>query len=107
YNDEIESELKSDPNSASSTPLNLPASVPSGNLEIINAVAAVTFDTAASDVISVSGMMPVSAGFATKDLTVIENLGGVVQSCVLNAKGVGKKGVNGFSIAVRSTRGAV
>ena len=105
YSDEIETELASDPASAASTPLNLPAAAPARALELTSSVVSIDFSVASEDAITVAGFLPVRADFVLHGHDGDQpDIAGVVKAFTLKSGGGGKKGVNTFSLRLKGAK---
>lgn len=105
FSDETENALGTDPNSAASTPLNLPPATQAGALDTTSMVIGLDFQEAGFDAIATNGALPIPVGFQPKGSVVVINIAGVVKALTLNAAGTGTKGNDTFSLKAKFKKG--
>jgi hypothetical protein len=92
----------SDPNSAASTPFNLPAAQNvDGALKLSRLSIRFNFGRKASDSILLSGTAVLPSGFSPNQQRVFVDIGGIVRTFVLDAKGNGASGGDLMSVRTR------
>jgi len=101
--DELEIALGTDPFDANSVPaVNAKAPLP---LNIKKLGISLNFAIGGRDGIALSGVLPIPAGFVFAGQKIGIEVGGVVRSFTLNAKGKAKVGTNSFAIGIKPKLG--
>jgi len=106
FSDDFEIAAGTSPSNASDTPTGGAATAP---LDLIESKLTIglNFSKPASDSISFGGTLPIAAGFSSANKTAIIDVGGVVKSVTLDAKGKSPKGNNSFKLTIKATKGVV
>jgi hypothetical protein len=110
YSDEIEAALGSNPQNSADTPFALGSVVPGGELVVTKMTVKLVFTPGRNnmDGISIKGELPVPEGFRALDKKIILDVGGVVKTFTLDAKGASTpKGVDAFKLSFKATKGVV
>ena len=105
FSDELETAAGSDPGNATSTPLSAPA----GDLDPLTVTkksVKLVFNATGKDTASLSGTIPVPGGFEPEGATVLADVGGVVRTFTLDAKGKSTpRDPTSFSVKLKVTGG--
>ncbi|HLX61198.1 MAG TPA: CAP domain-containing protein [Planctomycetota bacterium] len=108
FPDELETALGTNPHDAKSTPFSgapaSPQALPNPKLTV-----RLNFLKTNVDTLSLTGMLPVPANFAVAGKTVTVDVGGVIRTFTLDAKGMAKStsGTDTFKLKVIAVKGAV
>lgn len=108
FTDELEIALNTDPNSASSSPLNNKPLEQISSLTVSKKSVTLNLKKPASDSITLSGALPVPAGFNGSGQKVILDVGGVIEIFTLDAKGKSTGSKNDImTLQVKTVKGQV
>lgn len=109
FSDTFETQVGSTPQSFTATPMNnLPVSAAEMQLLAISKTSIkLNFVKQNSDLISLTGTIPIPAGFVVTNQRLHLDIGGVVKSFTLSEKGISKAGGDSFKLQVKSKKGAV
>lgn len=107
FSDEIETDQGTSPLSASSTPFDGAVAGTPESLFISKLGVGLNFGKPGNDSLSASGILTVPAGFAVSGAKVVVDIGGVVKSFTLDAKGSSPKATDTFKLSVKATKGVV
>jgi autotransporter-associated beta strand protein len=107
FSDDFETAAGTSPTDATSTPTGAAATAPLA-LTISKIGITLNFAKAASDGITLSGTLPVPAGFSVAGKQVSLDIGGVPKAFTLTSKGMGlDASKNSFKIGIKASKGVV
>jgi PKD repeat protein len=104
FSDQIEAQFGSNALNAADRPLGLEAAIP-GALSVSKLAIKLDFAHAGKDSISASGHLLVPEGFSIAGKKVIIDVGGVVKSFELDARGTSPKSANLFAVKLKAKKG--
>jgi PKD repeat protein len=104
--DAIELALGSDPLQASSTPLAASPAVVQ-TLAVKKMGAKLNFARQGRDSMTLTGMLPVPAGFSPAGQKILLDIGGIIRVFTLNKNGAAKSGKDQFRMRIKRSRGSV
>jgi hypothetical protein len=107
FSDSFEIAAGTDPNDPTSNSLGGAHATAPAPLTVTVLQIKLNFKKANSDSISLSGTLPIPAGYNPAGKTVTVDVGGVVKSIILDAKGRSPKGNNSFKSGIKVSKGVV
>jgi hypothetical protein len=106
FSDDFETAVGTNPNNPNDSPTGggapAVAKLTQSKLKI-----ALNFSKSASDSLSFAGTLPIAAAFSPQGKTAIIDVGGIIKSVTLDAKGKAPKGTTAFSVGIKSNKGVV
>jgi hypothetical protein len=102
FSDQIETALGSSPTNANDRPAALAVAEKTGVLSVRKLRIRLNFARPANDSIALNGLLAIPDGFGAAGQTVIVDVGGVVRSVTLDAKGRSPKGNDSVAVGVKS-----
>jgi hypothetical protein len=109
FSDSFETAVGTDPNSAASTPTGSPATAGAAKkLSVAKMAVKLNFaKPTGNDSIGLSGGLLIPEGFAVSGKKALVDIGGVVKSFTLGAKGASPKANDVFAVGVKAAKGVV
>jgi hypothetical protein len=105
FSDSFDQAFGLDPNDPTQSPV--PAGTTAGALTAAKLTIKLNFAKQASDNLTLSGTLPIPAGFVINGAKIGLSAGDLVEVFALDGKGKAKKGGNAASVSIKSTKGKV
>jgi hypothetical protein len=107
FPDELETALNTSPTDAATTPFGTASAGTIQPLEVTKLSTRLNFAASGKDSIQLSGLLPIPDAFSPLGQQIVVDVGGVIESFTLDARGAAKTARGALKIGIKAKKGAV